>query len=94
MKRIVAAAAVAVGLWAAMVPAENAGACSIYCLPGELGLELVEVRRARSADPRGLEEPEDLPEWPELARLDDYGSLWFPEDSGHLYLVELDAEVE
>ncbi len=94
MKRLIAAGAVVVGLWAGMLPAENAGACSIYCATGELTLELVEVRRARSADPRGLEDPEVLPEWPIDAQMDAWGSVWFPEDGGYVYLVEIDAEVE
>lgn len=62
-------------------PVEPAGACSIYCPPGELQLELVEVVLVEAAPDQ---EAPELPEAPETGTIDEWGSAWF-DDNSFLY---------
>lgn len=60
----------------AALPAEPAGACSVFCRVGSMELELVEVRLVEAADPDA--EPPAEPLWPLKASVDADGWMTFP----------------
>ena len=89
MKRTLAVAALGAAVWfGASVPAQPAGACSIFCPSGEADLVLVEVRLVeRAPDARTPAVP---PEWSETGVFNAWGSLWF-DDGGWLYSSPLEG---
>lgn len=93
MKRLALATLTGAALYgAASLPAaEPANACSLYCPPGEMGLELVEVRLVEAADPAA--ELPTTPEWSSEAVFSAYWSL-STNDGTWIWFAPIREEVE